>query len=326
MPDRSCAPAPHGAAPAARAGRGMALGLLGVALFALTFPMTRLAVGPQDDPQLPPLFVTLGRAAGAGLLGTLWLLLTRAARPARRHWPALAVNAACTVFGFPMALALALRQVPAMHAAVVAGVLPLATAALAAFSLRQRARPGFWLCAGAGCVLVLAFALHEGGGRPVAADGWLLLAVACGAAGYVAGARLAAEMPAEQVVSWALALCLPATLPLAWATWPAAPARPGAWAGFGYVTVVSMWLGFFAWYRALALGGTLRVSQLQLLQPFLALLAAVPLLGEPLRPATLGFALAVLATVFAGRRFAQTGAGHRQSSTSSTIPTKETPP
>jgi len=38
--------------------RGLWLGLLGVVIFAMTLPMTRLAVGPADDPQLPPLFVT----------------------------------------------------------------------------------------------------------------------------------------------------------------------------------------------------------------------------------------------------------------------------
>jgi drug/metabolite transporter (DMT)-like permease len=63
-----------------------------------------------------------------------------------------------------------------------------------------------------------------------------------------------------------------------------------------------MWLGFFAWYRGLALGGLVRVSQVQLLQPFLALLFAVPVLGEPLEPVTVVFALAVLAVVLVGRR------------------------
>jgi drug/metabolite transporter (DMT)-like permease len=63
-----------------------------------------------------------------------------------------------------------------------------------------------------------------------------------------------------------------------------------------------MWLGFFAWYRGLALGGTVRVSQVQLLQPFLALLFAVPILGERLDSVTLIFSLAVVLTVFLGRR------------------------
>jgi drug/metabolite transporter (DMT)-like permease len=48
----------------------------------------------------------------------------------------------------------------------------------------------------------------------------------------------------------------------------------------------------------------LRVSQIQLLQPFLSMLLALPLLGEPLQPLTVGFALAVMATVFLSRRMA----------------------
>ena len=82
---------------------------------------------------------------------------------------------------------------------------------------------------------------------------------------------------------------------------------PGAidaasWWAFAYVALFSMWIGFFAWYRALALGGAVRVSQVQLVQPFLSLLFAVPLLGETLDMMTLGFGLAVIATVFIGKR------------------------
>jgi drug/metabolite transporter (DMT)-like permease len=63
-----------------------------------------------------------------------------------------------------------------------------------------------------------------------------------------------------------------------------------------------MWLGFFAWYGGLAMGGIVRVSQVQLIQPFLALLFAVPVLGERLDPVTVVFALAVIAIVFVSRR------------------------
>ncbi len=282
--------------------KGLWLGLLGVAMFALTMPMTRLAVGPAADPQLPPLFVTAGRAALAGLLSIAYLAATGAPRPRRGHWPALAISAAGTVIGFPLFLALALREVDAMHAAVVTGVLPLATAIAAAAWLRQRPSAGFWLCAVAGCALVIAFAVHQGGGRLVVADALLLGAVASAAIGYVAGAQLAAQMRAEQVICWVLVASLPLTLPVMLAAWPAQGARASAWGGFAYVTLFSMWLGFFAWYRGLALGGMVRVSQVQLVQPFLALLAAVPLLGERLEPATVGFSLAVIATVFLGKR------------------------
>ena len=282
--------------------RGLWLGLLGVVIFAMTLPMTRLAVGPSSDPQLPPLFVTAGRAAFAGLLSVLYLRFTGAPRLQRRHLAALGASALGTVVGFPLFVSRALREVDAMHAAVVTGLMPLATAIGAALFFRQRPSNGFWACAALGCAMVLVFAAYRGGGRLSAADGLLLLAVVCTAVGYVAGAHVAAELPAEQVICWVLVISLPLTLPLALATWPDVPVRASAWGGFAYVTLFSMWLGFFAWYRGLALGGAVRVSQVQLIQPFLALLFAVPVLGEHLSATTVLFSLAVIATVFVGKR------------------------
>ena len=303
-PPGAAAAAPPGAVgpSAAEVTRGLLLGVLGVAIFAMTLPMTRLAVGDASAPQLPPAFVTAGRAAVAGVLSVLYLLAVRAPRPPRAQWPALALCALCTVIGFPLFLAFALRQVDAMHAAVVTGLMPLSTAVVGALVLRQRPSLGFWLCALLGCALVLVFAAWQGSGRLSLADGYLLLAVLSGSVGYVAGARASAVMPAQQVISWLLVASLPLTLPLALWLWPQQPATPGAWLGFAYVSVFSMWLGFFAWYRGLALGGVLRVSQVQLVQPFLALLFAVPVLGETLQPLTLVFSLAVIAVVFVGRR------------------------
>ena len=289
----------------ADAARGYALGALGVVIFAMTLPMTRLAVGDHSDPQLPPAFVTAGRAAVAGMFSVLYLLAVRAPRPARRHWPALAVSGLGTVVGFPLFLALALRQVDAMHAAVVTGVLPLGTAAVGALVLRQRHGRGFWICAVLGCALVLGFAAWQGSGRLSAADGLLLLAVVSTSVAYVAGAQVATVLPAQQVICWILVAALPLTLPAALWLWPQATVRASAWLGLGYAALFSMWLGFFAWYRGLALGGVVRVSQVQLLQPFLALLFAVPVLGETLQPVTVVFALAVMAVVFIGRRMPQ---------------------
>ena len=286
--------------------RGFLLGVLGVTIFAMTLPMTRLAVGDIAAPQLPPAFVTAGRAALAGLCSLLYLLAVRAPWPARRWLPALGVSALGTVLGFPLFLALALRRVDAMHAAVVTGVLPLGTAIVAALVLRQRPPRAFWALATLGCALVLAFAAWRGGGALQLADALLLGAVASASIGYVAGARVASAMAAEHVICWVLVLSLPLSLPLAWWVWPDATLRghvgAAAWLGFGYVSLFSMWLGFFAWYRGLALGGVVHVSQVQLLQPFLALLFAVPVLGEKLQPSTVVFALAVMGVVFLGRK------------------------
>lgn len=288
------------------AGRaGLALGLLGVVVFALTLPMTRLATGPAEAPQLPPLFIALGRAAVAGVLSVAWLLATRAPLPRRGDWPALALTAAGVVVGFPLFTTLALRQVEAVHASVILGLLPLATAAAGAWLHRQRPSAGFWTCAALGSGLVVGFAVWRSPAAGLSihpADLLLVLAVACAAVGYAVGGRLSQQLRAEHVICWALVLGLPLTLPVACLTFPQAPVAPAAWWGFGYVAVFSMWLGFFAWYRGLALGGTVRVSQVQLVQPFLSMLFAVPLLGERLDAVTVGFGLAVVATVFIGRR------------------------
>ena len=304
-----------GGADARRLQRGWLLGLLGVALFALTIPMTRLASGSAAAPQLSPWFVAFGRAAFAGVLAAAYLLVVRAPWPNAAQWRALALTAAGVVFGFPVFMGLAVVRVDAVHASVVTGILPLVTAALGAWLLHQPQRVLFWCCASAGCALVVAFAWWRGGSALQAADALLALALLLGAFGYVWGARLSASMPPEHVISWVLVLALPVTVPVAWATWPTTPVPTASWLGFAYVALFSMWLGFFAWYRALALGGTVRISQVQLMQPFLSVIAAWPLLGEALDAATGVFLLAVMGVVFVSRRVAS-------SSPSSAAPTR----
>ena len=285
--------------------RGLWLGLLGVAIFALTLPMTRLAVGSPEAPQMSGLFIAMGRAVVAGLLSAALLLARRAPWPERADWAPLALTAAGVVFGFPLLTSIAMRHVEAVHASVIVGLLPLATAAVGALLHRQRPSAGFWLCAAAGTVLVVAFAVLRSGAGGVAlhpADLLLMAAMLCAAVGYGYGARLSQRMRADAVICWALVISLPLTVPLSAVSWPQAPLPAAAWGAFAYVSVFSMWLGFFAWYRGLALGGTVRVSQVQLVQPFLGMLAAVPLLGERLDAVSVGFGVAVLATVALGRR------------------------
>ena len=289
---------------------GMWLGLLGVAIFAVTLPMTRLAAGTQAAPQLSPWFVTFGRAALAGVLSIAVLVAMRAPRPRRHEWKPLAFALLGNAVGYPLLLGYALRVVTASHAAVVTALLPLATAAVAAWVLHQRARLGFWVCAVVGSLLVVAFSLlrawQQGHGFGVEwADLLLVGAVLAASLGYIYGAQVTPSLGAERVICWVCVMALPVTLPGALLTWPRQPVAASAWAGLVYVGVFSMWMGFFAWYRGLAMGGALRVSQVQLLQPFFSILAAVPLLGEPLDVVTLGFALAVVATVLAGKKLSQ---------------------
>jgi drug/metabolite transporter (DMT)-like permease len=298
--------------------KGLWLGLAGVAIFALTLPMTRLAVGTPQVPQMSGVFIAVGRAVVAGALSAIFLLATRAPLPRREDWLPLAITSAGVVFGFPLLTSVAMRHVEAVHASVIVGVLPLATAAVGAWLHRQRPSAGFWVCATLGSALVVGFAIlrsGRGGLSIQAADALLLGAMACAAVGYGWGARLSHHMRAEHVICWALLIALPLTAPAALLTRPDAPVQAAAWWGFAYVAVFSMWLGFFAWYRGLALGGTVRVSQVQLIQPFLSMLFAVPLLGESIDALTLGFAIAVIAVVFIGRRMPVRAPAHPAAAT-----------
>lgn len=296
-------------ADARRLRRGTALGLLGMTLFALTIPMTRLASGSTTAPQLSPWFVAFGRAAFAGVLAALYLLAVRAPRPSAAQWRVLALITLGVVFGFPLFMGLAVVRVDAVHASVVTGILPLVTAALGAWMLGQPQRPLFWIYAGVGCALVVAYAWWRGGAALQAADGLLALALLLGALGYIWGAQLSAGMRPEHVISWVLVLALPITVPVAAWNSPTVAVQPQSWLGFAYVALFSQWLGFFAWYRALALGGTVRISQVQLLQPFVSIVAAVPILGETVDTPTIVFLLAAMGVVFASRRVAAPARG-----------------
>ena len=290
---------------------GFWLGVLGMLLFSVTVPATRLATGTDADPQLSPWFATAGRAAIAGVLSVLFLILTRSPWPARRLWRPLLLAVLGNVLLWPLLAAIALRSVTAVHAAVIVAVIPLATAVFAVLILHERERIGFWICAVLGAALVVVFSLihTEGaGGFGFAwADVLMVVAVLASAFGYVYGAQVTTELGAERVICWMCALALPVSLPLMLWLWPdaatVAKVRWPSWAGLAYIGTVSMWSGFFAWYRGLEWGGTLRVSQVLLLQPFFAMVFAVPLLGEHIDALSLAFALAVVAMVFLGRRF-----------------------
>ena len=280
-------------APPVRGALGLGWGLLGVTAFSFTVPLTRVAVEG-----LSPLFIGSGRAVVAAVLAAGALALTRQRLPSSGQWWRLAVVGAGVVVGFPLLTSYALSTVPASHGAVVIAVLPAATATAAVIRGRERPPLTFWVLAAAGAVAATGFASLQGGGG--AHLGWadllLLGAVVAAAVGYAEGGLLARELGAWQTVSWALVLCLPLMLVLAVASASvdAPSGTPVQWASFAYLGVVSMFLGFFAWYHGLALGPMTQVSQVQLVQPVLSLGWAALLLGEELSRLTVLGGLAVI--------------------------------
>jgi drug/metabolite transporter (DMT)-like permease len=276
----------------------MLMGLVGVLVFSLTLPATRRAVQ-----EMPAELVGLGRTIPAALLGLIVAALSRRL-PTLRELPAVALCALGVVFGFPLLSALAMRTVDASHGAVVLAVLPLLTAAAGALLAGERPSPRFWLWAVLGCLSVLAFALARSRGGLAAGDLYLFVAALLAAVGYAGGGRLARTVPGLLVIAWALILSLPFLAVIGWWLWPLVnlQASAVAWGCFAYVAVMSQFVGFFFWYRGLALGGVARVGQVQLLQTFFTLAAGALLLGERVDMPTLVFAFVTLLLVWLARR------------------------
>ena len=273
---------------------GLLLGFVGMAIFGGTLPATRIAVSAID-----PMALTALRTAIAGLCSLALLIALRRSLPPRRLWLQLATTMLCVSILFPFLMALAVQTVDASHGGVVLGILPIATALVAVVITHERPRPLFWIASVAGAALVIAFALRQGGGALSSGDVLLFAAVAVSAIGYAFSGRLTSQMPGWEVISWVLVIALPVSIPAAALTMPAdithVALKP--WLALLYVALFSQWIGFFAWNAGMAIGGIARVSQVQLLQPFVTFALAAWFNGETITLPTVLFAAAVVATV-----------------------------
>lgn len=167
---------------------GWVYGFLGVLIFSLTLPATRIAVAELD-----PAFVGLGRAVVAAGLAIVLLTLTRQPVPPKRFLPRFIVVAV---------------------GVVIIGLLPLATALFGVWRGKERVSHSFWVFALMGSGLVICFALISGTKSFGATDLALFGAVAAAGMGYAEGVILARTFGAWQVICWSLVLCLPILLPI----------------------------------------------------------------------------------------------------------------
>ncbi|WP_020674064.1 DMT family transporter [Amycolatopsis nigrescens] len=292
---------------------GLWWGLLGVAAFSFTVPFTRVAV---ESGGMSPLFIGSGRAVVAALLAAAALVITKQRLPHGVQWGRLAIVAGGVVVGFPVLTSFALTTAPASHGAVVIALLPAATAVTAVLRGHERPPRSFWVMAAVGAVAAVGFAALQGGGLSGLHWSDLLLfgAVLAAAIGYAEGGLLARELGAWQTVSWALVLAAPLMMVLTGVSMVRQPpsGTPVEWAAFGYLAVVSMFLGFFAWYRGLAIGPMVRVSQVQLFQPVLGICWAALFLRERLDWPTIlgGVAVIVCAGIAVRARFGQHSGEH----------------
>lgn len=284
--------------------QGFLLGFVGVACFSLTLPTTLVAVRYFD-----PIFVALGRAIVAGVLSLALLLVTRQTWPRGSEWWRLIVVSLGVVVGFPILSSYAMKSLPASQGAIVTGLIPLCTAAFGAYRAKQHMPWLFWVSALAGSSIVVIFSLASGGWNIRTEHAILLLAVVVTSISYTEGAILAKTLGSWQVICWTLVVSLPFLVaPVVWSVranglWieSGTTSPQNAWLAFAYLSLVSMFLAFFAWYRGLMLGGIPQVSQIQLLQPFMTISVSTIWLGEELSLGLILTAVLVVLCVVLGR-------------------------
>ena len=290
--------------PPPRAGNlslGLALGLVGVLIFGVTLPVTRIAVLELD-----PLFVTAARAVFAAGLAAGVLVIARVGLPPRDMLPSLAVYGLCVTIGYPLLMGTAMKVAPASHGGVVLAVQPLITAMASMWIAGERPSPQFWACSLAGTAAALTYAVLSSAGTMELhwADMLLARAAIAGSYGYTMGGHLTQRVPGWHVISWALVMMAPVmALLLLLAPKPEiVQISWTAWASIAFLGMFPMYLGFFAWNRGLAIGGIAKVGQMQLVQPFITLAASAVLLGERIGAMEIAFSALVVGLVALGSR------------------------
>ncbi len=279
--------------------KGMLIGFIGILIFSLTLPISKIAVL-----SFSPYFIAFGRAALAGLVALAYLTYKQAPLPSKADLAKFAVIALGVVFGFPIFTTLAMQEGSSSHGAVILGMMPLATTVIGVIRFRERPSLGFWLVSMLGAGLVVVYALLKSSGSFTYIDGLLVLGGICACVGYVEGGELSRRMNPRIVISWALVVALPINIVASYFTFSSIywTANAIAWTSFVYLSIFPMYLGFFFWYEGLAVGGIARVSQVQLIQPFCTLIASSIFLGDQITLMNMVFAFLVVSTVILSKR------------------------
>ena len=90
--------------------RGVLWGLVGVAIFSVSLPVTRIAVA-----EMSPVFVASARGVLAAMLSLCALVVTKSPWLHRAQYGKVAIIALGVTLGFPLFSSMAMQQVPAGH-------------------------------------------------------------------------------------------------------------------------------------------------------------------------------------------------------------------
>ena len=279
--------------------KGMLIGFVGISIFSLTLPFTQMAVN-----EMSPFFVAFARASIAGICALILLIFTKSKFPNKIQIRRLIIIVIGVIYGFPIFTSIAMKTLPSSHSGIVLGILPLAMSLFAAIKYKEKPSSSFWMISIFGTFIVISYTFIDNNGSLMIEDLWLLFAILFAAIGYSEGGTLAKEMGSIGVISWALVISLPINLFASYLFYEINYNSISFQAiiSLTYVGLFSMFIGFFFWYKGIAIGGISRVGQVQLIQPFLTIVGAYFLTNEKITTLNILFAFMVLIVIIIGRK------------------------
>lgn len=272
-----------------------------IILFSLTVPLTRIAALETS-----PESIIYFRLLGASAVSLIFILIDGWIPP-RSAWKGILFTSMGSVIGFATFTAFAMREVPGAHAAVGLASMPIVTAIYS--TIRDKTNPGikFWFFAVTGTLLSFAFFFFMCIGDLVLGDLLLVMAVFSAAFGYVEGGRMSRVHGGRRIMSWAIVATLPLVIPAAIYYFANSDFNIQAinldgWLSIAYLAIISQSLGMFLWFKVLAIGPMEKIALVQLLQPFLTLLASIIFLHEAVFASTWFIAALVAACILGANR------------------------
>ena len=278
--------------------KGMLLGFVGIVCFSFTLPATSIAV-----PYFGSTIVGLGRTIIAAIIVGIILIRKKEPLPNKAQLRSLAIVVLGAVLAFPLLTTFAMKSLPVSHGAIELALLPLVTAGFAMWRGGERPSKRFWVASIISSITVLMYAVYLGLGQIQKGDIALLAAVLLLGLSYAEGGKLSKELGSWQVIAWAILIGAPFfILPVGFSLSVDMLQAPiEAWISLLYLSLVSQFLAYVAWYGGMSLGGIARVGQIQYIQPILMIGFSVLFLGDSITWLTILLAFIVVICVIIGK-------------------------
>ena len=268
--------------------------------------------------QIPPVaFAFLRFASAAALLLLVLRWREGSVRMSLREVGPILGLGAIGFGGYQILWATALQSIPAGDSAFLIAATPVLTALFAAWAgsdtLTPRKLMGA-LISFVGVGIVVAGGPGLGLGASLVGDGLTLGAAVCWAIYTSWGAPILARHSSLRTTAWAMVGGSVVLLPLglvqaAGADWGAVTV--GAWAGLAYSSLIPAGIANVVVFHGIRLLGPTRITALQFLVPFIAVLLGAAFLAEDVQPAQLAGGIVIVAGVAISRAFSIGGLAGR---------------